>query len=109
MSSTEPSNSSRPVTVVTGANSGIGRATSVYLAGQGHRVIGTVRSTAKSQKLGVMAADAGVSVELVELDVADDESVRAGFEEIHALAGRVDNLVNNAGVAGNAVLEECPP
>jgi NAD(P)-dependent dehydrogenase (short-subunit alcohol dehydrogenase family) len=109
MSSTESSNPSRPVTVVTGANSGIGRATAVYLAGQGHRVIGTVRSTTKAEKLGVMAADAGVSVELVELDVADDESVRTGFEEIQALAGRVDNLVNNAGVAGNAVLEECPP
>ena len=81
----------------------------MYLAAQGHRVVGTVRSTTKAEKLGVMAADAGVSVELVELDLADDESVRTGFEEIQTLAGRIDNLVNNAGVGGNAVLEECPP
>ncbi len=98
-----------PVSVVTGANSGIGRATAIHLATEGHRVVGTVRSTAKATKLNAMAEAAGVEVELVELDVADDDSVRAGFEEIHELAGRVDHLVNNAGIGGNAVLEECPP
>ncbi len=98
-----------PVSVVTGANSGIGRATAIHLAQQGHRVIGTVRSIEKADKLRNMAADADVSVELFELDVADDESVRAGFERILEATGRVDHLVNNAGVGGNAVAEECPP
>jgi len=98
-----------PVTVVTGANSGIGRATAIHLAGAGHRVVGTVRSEAKADKLRAMSADAGVSVELFELDVADDESVRAGFDRIFETTGRVDNLINNAGVGGNAVAEECPP
>ncbi len=97
-----------PVTVVTGANSGIGRATAIHLASVGHRVIGTVRSTSRADKLRRMSADAGVEVELVELDVADDESVRSGFAAIDELAGRVDHLVNNAGVGGNAVVEECP-
>ncbi len=98
----------RPVSVVTGANSGIGRATAVHLAKQGHRVIGTVRSLDKADKLRNMAAAADVSVELFELDIADDESVRTGFERILDLTGRVDHLVNNAGVGGNAVAEECP-
>jgi NAD(P)-dependent dehydrogenase (short-subunit alcohol dehydrogenase family) len=98
-----------PVSVVTGANSGIGRATAIHLAGQGHEVYGTVRSTAKAEKLGALAAQAGVEVHLVELDVADDDSVRAGFEQILAAAGRVDHLVNNAGVGANGVAEECPP
>ncbi len=97
-----------PVTVVTGANSGIGRATAIHLASVGHRVIGTVRSTSRADKLRRMSADAGVEVELVELDVADDDSVRSGFAAIDELAGRVDHLVNNAGVGGNAVVEECP-
>jgi len=97
-----------PVSVVTGANSGIGRATAIHLAGEGHRVIGTVRSRAKATKLESMAEAAGVEVELVELDVADDDSVRAGFAEIHRLTGSVDHLVNSAGVGGNAVTEECP-
>ena len=99
----------RPVSVVTGANSGIGRATSIHLAQQGHRVAGTVRSIAKAEKLQTMAADAGVDVELFELDVADDDSVRDGFAELLAATGRVDHLVNNAGIGGNAVAEECPP
>ena len=99
----------RPVSVVTGANSGIGRAVSIRLALAGHRVVGTVRAAAKADKLRAMADAAGATVELVELDVADDDSVRAGFAEIVDLAGRVDHLVNNAGVGGNAVVEECPP
>jgi NAD(P)-dependent dehydrogenase (short-subunit alcohol dehydrogenase family) len=98
----------RPVSVVTGANSGIGRATAIHLAQQGHRVIGTVRSIGKADKLRAMAADAAVTVELFELDVADDASVRIGFERILDATGRVDHLVNNAGVGGNAVAEECP-
>lgn len=99
----------RPVSVVTGANSGIGRATAIHLAQQGHRVAGTVRSVSKADKLRAMADDAGVSIDLFELDIADDDSVRDGFVEILAATGRVDHLVNNAGVGGNAVAEECPP
>src|SRR5690242_7995200 len=64
-----------PVTVVTGANSGIGRAIAIHLAGRGHTVYGTVRSVDKATKLNAMAAEAGVEVKLVELDVADDDSV----------------------------------
>jgi NAD(P)-dependent dehydrogenase (short-subunit alcohol dehydrogenase family) len=99
----------RPVSVVTGANSGIGRATAIHLAAQGHRVFGTVRSADKAGKLLAMAADHGVELELVELDIADDESVRAGLTRVlEATDGVVDVLVNNAGVGGNAVAEECP-
>ena len=97
-------------TVVTGANSGIGRATAIHLAQQGHTVYGTVRSVDKAAKLQAMSAEAGVEINLVELDVADDESVRVGFGHIlEATDDRVDVLVNNAGVGGNAVTEECPP
>jgi len=101
--------SEQHVSVVTGANSGIGRATALHLASIGHRVVGTVRSTAKADKLVAKADEAGVTIELVELDIADDESVRAGFEQIFALTGRIDTLVNNAGVGGNAVVEEATP
>lgn len=97
------------ISVVTGANSGIGRATAIHLAAQGHTVYGTVRSLSKATKLEAMAADAGVSIELVELDIADDDSVQQGFAHIlDATGGVVDVLVNNAGVGGNAVAEECP-
>ncbi len=98
------------ISVVTGANSGIGRATAIHLAAQGHTVYGTVRSLSKTTKLRAMAEDAGVAIDLVELDIADDDSVKAGFAGIlEATDGIVDVLVNNAGVGGNAVAEECPP
>ena len=101
---------SRQVAVVTGANSGIGRATAIHLAANGFDVYGTVRSLTKADKLNAMAAERGVSINLVEADVASDDSVRAGFGEIFAASGgRIDVLVNNAGVGGNAVAEECPP
>jgi NAD(P)-dependent dehydrogenase (short-subunit alcohol dehydrogenase family) len=96
------------VSVVTGANSGIGRATALHLASIGHEVYGTVRSAAKADKLMGMAKAQGVELNLVELDIADDQSVKTGMAEILKNAGRVDVLVNNAGVGGNSVAEECP-
>lgn len=109
MTSTLAVMASGPVSVVTGANSGIGRATAIHLASVGHTVYGTVRSESRAEKLRAMAEASGVSVALVELDVADDDSVERGFDEILRTAGRIDHLVNNAGVSGNAVVEECPP
>ena len=97
------------VTVVTGANSGIGRAIAVHLAKQGHDVYGTVRDVGRAKKLQMMAEAAGVEVHLVALDVADDESVTRGLQEVLDEAGRVDVLVNNAGVGGNATVEDCSP
>jgi NAD(P)-dependent dehydrogenase (short-subunit alcohol dehydrogenase family) len=78
--------------IVTGANSGIGRAAASELAGAGARVVLAVRDTEKGT-----AAAAGMpgETEVRELDLADLESVRrfaAGFD------GEIDILINNAGV-----------
>jgi NAD(P)-dependent dehydrogenase (short-subunit alcohol dehydrogenase family) len=97
------------VAVVTGANSGIGRATAIHLAANGYEVYGTVRDRSRAVKLETMAAERGADVRLVELDVADDGSVRRGFDEILASTGHVDVLVNNAGVGANAVVEDARP
>jgi NAD(P)-dependent dehydrogenase (short-subunit alcohol dehydrogenase family) len=99
----------RAVAVVTGANSGIGRAIAVHLASKGYRVFGTVRRIASAEKMQAMAAAAGAEVELVEMDVADDTSVRTGIADVLDQAGRIDVLVNNAGIGGNGVVEEATP
>jgi len=96
------------VSVVTGANSGIGRATAIHLAEKGHQVVGTVREVARAAKLQAMAADHGVDIPLVELDVADAASVEKGFAEIADQFGPVDVLVNNAGVGTNGTVEDTP-
>ena len=95
-----------PVAVVTGANSGIGRATALHLASSGYRVFGTVRALANATKLLAACAERGVTVDLVELDVADSDSVASGFTDIARSSPRIDVLVNNAGIGGNGVVEE---
>src|SRR6478735_3048883 len=97
-----------PVSVVTGSNSGIGRATAVHLASRGHEVYATLRNLDAAGKLLAMAEEAGTEVHPVVMDIASDDSVRAGIGSILEQAGRIDVLVNNAGIAGNAVTEECP-
>jgi len=93
--------------VVTGANSGIGLATALELAGAGYEVIGTVRSDAKAADLAGAARARGLTVDSVVLDVADPESTAAGFKEIGA---RTDGgpwaVVNNAGFAQAGAVED---
>ena len=96
--------------VVTGANSGIGRATTLAFAQAGYHVFGTVRGLEKADKLLAKATSLSLAdrITLVEMDVADSASVTKGFAQIYAATDQVDVLVNNAGVGGNAVTEECP-
>ena len=99
-----------PTAVVTGANSGIGRATTLAFAQAGYHVFGTVRGLGKADKLLAKATSLSLAdrITLVEIDVADSASVSKGFAQIYAATDQVDVLVNNAGVGGNAVTEECP-
>jgi NAD(P)-dependent dehydrogenase (short-subunit alcohol dehydrogenase family) len=87
----------RPVAIVTGASGGIGEATARALHAAGHRVFGTYRKSPTSRLPGV---------EYVSCDVTSDESVKAAVSEVLAKAGRIDLLVNNAGVGLVAGAEE---
>ena len=90
------------VAVVTGANTGIGRATALGLAGLGWRVYVAARSVAKGEAAvaGIRAATGSSFVWFVELDLADLSSVRAGADFFLARGEPLHVLVNNAGVAG---------
>ena len=88
--------------LITGSNSGIGRATAELLAGRGYRVIATMRTLDKGRDLAEAASNNGWALALVPLDVRSDESVREAFRQ----AGEVDVLVNNAGFEVWGPIEE---
>jgi NADP-dependent 3-hydroxy acid dehydrogenase YdfG len=94
--------------LITGASSGFGRDTAETLAHAGYQVFAAMRNIAgpngrhadalRSQKIGV-----------VELDVTDDDSVDRAVASVLAEAGRIDVLVNNAGMASAGVSEAFTP
>lgn len=89
------------VAVVTGSSTGIGYATALRLAADGHRVIATMRNPAACD-LAEVAKQRDLDVDVRPLDVNDDESVGVLFKDV----GDVDVLVNNAGLGGTEALEE---
>jgi NAD(P)-dependent dehydrogenase (short-subunit alcohol dehydrogenase family) len=90
-----------PVVLITGASSGIGRATARLFAEKGYRVFGTSRRPD--------ATAAIPDVEFVALDVRDQASVKACTAQVLERAGRIDVLVNNAGFAMMGAVEETSP
>lgn len=86
-----------PVSIITGTSSGVGLSLSVLLAERGHTVYATMRSLGKRGALEAAAAERGVEVRVLQLDVQDDASVQACVDQIMAETGRIDALVNNAG------------
>ncbi|HEX7479294.1 MAG TPA: SDR family oxidoreductase [Polyangiales bacterium] len=90
------------VILVTGCSTGIGRAIARELHARGHRVFATARNPEKLVDL----AQAGIDT--LALDVNDPTSIRAAVDATIAKAGRIDVLVNNAGVNICGPLMEVP-
>lgn len=86
------------VILVTGASTGLGVAIAVQAARAGHTVYATMRDLARREALDAAAAEAGVSLHILQLDVQDTASVEAAVARVIAERGRIDTLVNNAGL-----------
>jgi NAD(P)-dependent dehydrogenase (short-subunit alcohol dehydrogenase family) len=84
------------VTLITGANKGIGFATAGQLLELGHVVYIGARDVERGEK-----AAAALGARFVQLDVTDDASVSSALATIGSAEGRLDVLVHNAGVLGN--------
>lgn len=96
------------VALVTGCSTGIGYATALRLARDGHHVVATMRDPSACDLAAVAAAD-GSSLEVRALDVNDGEGVDALMGDLLAAHGGVEVLVNNAGLgSGGDVIENTP-
>ncbi len=88
----------KPIALVTGANRGIGREVVRQLAGMGWRVILTARDEAKGRKACEELAGERIDLTFHRLDVTDLENIHRLAGELSSGIGRLDVLVNNAGI-----------
>lgn len=92
----------KKVILITGASSGIGKATAKYLAEQNTIVYATARRVDKMDDLKT------IGIKTLALDVTNDESMQAVVNNILAQEGRIDVLINNAGYGSFGSLEDVP-
>jgi NAD(P)-dependent dehydrogenase (short-subunit alcohol dehydrogenase family) len=91
---------SSPVVLITGALTGIGRATALAFAHEGARVVVSGRHDDEGQKLAKELRNVGTEAEFVRTDVRHEEEVKDLVDKIIARFGRLDIAVNNAGTVG---------
>lgn len=101
-----PSSGQQQCVLITGATDGLGRATAIYLAERGYRVIGAGRNAAKRAEVEQVARERSLPLEMLEMDVTQDDSVAGAVTEAERRAGQIDVLINNAGYAVIAPVEE---
>jgi len=92
----------QPVALVTGAGRGIGREIALALAREGCPVAVAARSSDQVEATAAAVSSLGVPSMALVLDVTDERAVARGVAAIVARLGRVDVLVNNAGIAESA-------
>ena len=95
------------VTLVTGTSTGIGAATALHLAREGHTVYASMRTPDVSgDALRGAAEEERLDLEVIKLDVDDSASVASAVGSVIENSGRIDVLVNNAGVLKLTSVEE---
>jgi NAD(P)-dependent dehydrogenase (short-subunit alcohol dehydrogenase family) len=97
------------VALVTGASSGLGERFARVLAANGALVVLAARRIDRLKELRAQIESAGGEAHAVELDVTDQDAIRAAIEEVGATVGPIDILVNNSGVSTQQRLTEVAP
>jgi len=92
--------------IVTGASSGIGRACAKRFAQKGANVVLAARSTDKLQVVAEEISKFGVQVLVVSVDVSKEQDCRSLIDQTLSSFGRIDVLVNNAGISMRAILND---
>ena len=96
------------VIFITGSSTGIGLATAVAFGRAGHDVYATMRNPDRAPELASIAAKERLPIKVLPMDVDDDASVGKAVAGVLAESGRIDVLVNNAGIAVTGPVEELP-
>lgn len=96
----------RAVALVTGASSGLGLEIAVGLAERGFRVCATMRDLSRRARLDAEARTRGVELHVLPLDVTDSRSIDRAVADVLAAHGRIDALVNNAGIVLRGYFED---
>ena len=96
------------VTLITGTSSGIGLATAVHFAREGHEVWAGVRNPTGATELREAIERNRLTMRILALDVDDAASVQRAVAEVLDTSGRIDVLVNNAGIGGGGPIEDVP-
>lgn len=96
------------VILITGCSTGIGFATAETLSRNGHTVYATMRSPERSPELQQLATDNDLSITILTLDVLDDHSVEDAISKVISKEGKIDVLINNAGIGSWGAVEELP-
>jgi NAD(P)-dependent dehydrogenase (short-subunit alcohol dehydrogenase family) len=94
------------VAVVTGSSSGIGFETSLLFARKGFYTYATMRNLNKSQKINDIVKKENLPLNVLQLDVTDDKSVKDAIRQITDESSRIDVLVNNAGYGVIGAVED---
>lgn len=92
--------------LVTGTSSGLGLETAVHLAECGFRVYATMRCLERRSALDAEAARRSVRMEVLELDVTRQDQIDAAVTGVLGSAGRIDALINNAGIVLRGCFED---
>lgn len=96
------------ICLITGTSTGIGEAAALSFARAGYRVYATMRNLAKSEPLKQAAAAEDLPVTVIQLDVTDQDSISQGVKQVLDAEGRIDVLVNNAGLGAACPVEIYP-
>lgn len=96
------------VVIVTGASAGIGKALAIQLAAQGAKVAIAARRAERLEQVAAGCRALGGEVLVLPTDVSDEAQCRALVEKAVAAFGRLDMLINNAGLAASALFDEFP-
>src|SRR5262245_37599510 len=96
----------KDVVLITGASSGIGLATAVYLAQCNFQVYATMRDLRRREQLDAEVARHKVQVEVLQLDVTDKASIAMAVQTIVQQSGGLYGLINNAGIHMGGYFED---